>query len=383
MKRLLKRFVGCLLILVLLLPNTGCILEPNYIEVSAETSVFEGKFYYQRYDESEQLVYREIYQGLMDFEEKFLVHGTDSEETNAILFDVLNDFPEICWIDEEVTSTAYGLFSCVEVTPTYICTEEEKNQREKEIREEAETILANVPEEYSDYEKIKFVFEYVVNSVDYVEDAPDNQNLYSALINKKTVCAGYAKETQYLLELLGIPCIYVIGDATNEEGTDLHAWNIVSCDGIYYCVDTTWADPSKDEEKEDADGDIGNIDIFYDYLCCSDADLKDTHKPDPTYGYPECIAGNLNYYRLNNMYYENVDSNALLNAMKQTINVKGEKTMFKFANQEVYAEAKDLIINKLLDSAMDHLLRRYRLRETQCFYTEYEDELIFLVDWEY
>ena len=379
MKRLLKRAIVGILILAFLIPNTGCVLQPKYIEVLAEESVFEGKYYYQRYDESQQEVYREIYQGLMDQQEMFFVHGTDSDETNEILFTVLYDFPEICWTEGEVISTGYELFSCVTVRPTYICSKEEKEKREKEIREEAEEIIATIPEGYSDYQKVKYIYEYVINSVEYVDEAPDNQNIYSALINKKTVCAGYAKETQYLLELAGIPCIYVLGDATNDDGTDAHAWNIVYCEGAYYHVDTTWGDPLYDEDEESA----GQFEIVYDYLCCSDAEIKDTHEPEAKYEYPECISETLNYYRVNNMYYENAERNALLNAMKQTINVKGERTTFKFANQEVYTQAKDLIINQLLDTALGYLGRKYYLRETQCFYTEYDEDNVFVIDWEY
>ena len=38
--------------------------------------------------------------------------------------------------------------------------------------------------------KIRYVYEYLVNTVDYDENAPDNQNIYSALVGKSSVCAG-------------------------------------------------------------------------------------------------------------------------------------------------------------------------------------------------
>ena len=64
-----------------------------------------------------------------------------------------------------------------------------------------------------------------------------NQSAYSALVNGKTVCAGYARAFQYLLGQLGIPCYYCTGFAGEN-----HAWNIVALEDGYYNVDTTWDD---------------------------------------------------------------------------------------------------------------------------------------------
>ncbi len=351
----------------------------DYDDSQIDKSLFENKYYYQRYNEEQQLTYREIYQGIMDQKEKFNVHGTDGDQTNEIFFTVLFDFPEIFWTDGEVTSMAYPTLSYVTVQPAYVCSKEKRAQRETEMEAATSQILASVPSGYSDYEKIKFVYEYVVNSVEYVTGAPDNQNIYSALIHKKSVCAGYAKETQYLLEQLGIPCIYVIGNATNDRGTDAHAWNIVLCDGKYYVVDTTWADPV----FAGGEAQTSNVAILYDYLCCSDAELERTHVAESKYQYPACDSEDLNYHRLNHMYYETADRGTLLNAMKQTINAKGESTTFKFANTTLYSQAKDLIVKELLDEATQYLGQKYRLRYVECHYREFSQLNKFVIYWEY
>ena len=84
-----------------------------------------------------------------------------------------------------------------------------------------------------------------------------NQSVYSALVNGKTVCAGYARAFQYLLQQLGIPCYYCTGYAG-----EAHAWNIVALDDGYYNVDVTW---------DDSDG--GR----YDYFNKTDTDYADSH----------------------------------------------------------------------------------------------------------
>lgn len=53
-----------------------------------------------------------------------------------------------------------------------------------------------------------------------------------------TVCEGYAKAFQLLLNAIGIECNYVVGNGANVG----HAWNQVKLDGDWYNVDLTWND---------------------------------------------------------------------------------------------------------------------------------------------
>ena len=76
---------------------------------------------------------------------------------------------------------------------------------------------------------------------------------------RQSVCAGYSKATQYLLEQLGVFCTYVTGKTT--EGGN-HAWNLVKCNGDYYYVDTTWGDPVfQQEEGEEISRDADKIQV--------------------------------------------------------------------------------------------------------------------------
>lgn len=96
------------------------------------------------------------------------------------------------------------------------------------------------------YENIKIAHDYLVESIEYDQtiSLPNIYNLYGALINKKSVCEGYAKAFKYLMDSMNIPCIIVSGVATNSEGnTESHAWNYVQLNGIWYAVDCTWDDP--------------------------------------------------------------------------------------------------------------------------------------------
>ncbi len=96
------------------------------------------------------------------------------------------------------------------------------------------------------YEDIKMVHDYLVDNISYDSSLSKQNiyNIYGALVNRECVCEGYARVFKYLLDELNIPCVMVIGTATNSQGeTENHAWNYVQLNGNWYAVDTTWDDP--------------------------------------------------------------------------------------------------------------------------------------------
>lgn len=335
--------------------------EAEYIEVNVGDSIFNDKFYYEQLSEEEKVVYQEIYQGVQNGESTICIHDILPEKANQILQNVMYDFPEIFWLDGGSSSTQYGEtlweqgYTIVE--PVYVYIQEERAEKNAEIERKAEEILASVPAEAGEYEKIKYIYEYLIRHIDYMEDAEDNQNIYSALVNGKSVCAGYAKANQYLLNRLGIYCMYVTGTSQNEDGREAHAWNIVRLDGKFYYVDVTWADPIKTE------GQMDDSVIIYDYLCCSEAELLKTHTLDEGYRYPVCDSEDLNYYQKNQMYYESADEETILQAMYESIDRGDDATIFKFANDILYEEGRGRIVSGLAEAGALYLGEQYGLRE--------------------
>ena len=233
--------------------------EPvTYQHVSEEIGGMDGKFYYQQLSEEEQTVYQELLQGLLDHVEQIYVHSQKPERVNELLVYVLNDYPEIFWSDGTASSTAYsGFQNYTSVMPGYLYTKEECEKKKTQIDMEVSECLSGISENASDYEKILYDYEYIVNQVDYDDAAEDNQNICSVFIGKKSVCAGYSKAMQYLMEKQGLFCTYVTGEVTESfsdgDGHKIpHAWNLVKCDGDYYYVDVTWGDPIFQESEEEA-----------------------------------------------------------------------------------------------------------------------------------
>lgn len=83
------------------------------------------------------------------------------------------------------------------------------------------------------------IHDYLAVSIAY-DETLEKKTSYDGLINGTTVCAGYAKLYQDLLQRAGIDCKYVVSEKMN------HGWNIVNIDGQWYHVDLTWDDPTPD-----------------------------------------------------------------------------------------------------------------------------------------
>ena len=114
----------------------------------------------------------------------------------------------------------------------------------QEIEKKKNEILSKRSKDTLD--NIKMVHDYLVDNISYDESIsrPHIYNIYGALVNNVAVCEGYARSFKYLMDALEIPCVVVIGEATNSNGeTENHAWNYVQLDSRWYAIDATWDDP--------------------------------------------------------------------------------------------------------------------------------------------
>lgn len=338
----------------------------------------DSRFYYGSVDESEQEAYQTILDGVRQHKDKITVELSDAEQVNEIYQCVLMDFPEYFWCSGNAKTTSFtGAAEYAEIEPEYSYSEEESKTREKKIQNAASKIIQKMDDNDSDYEKVKFIYEYIIDSTDYDINAEDNQNIYSVLVGRSSVCAGYAKTMQYLLNRIGIFCTYVVGTV---DGGEAHAWNIVKCDGEYYNVDATWGDPVFAHQADK----IKDNNIVYDYLCCSDDELYTTHHADNRFQYPECVSEDLNYYRQNGMFYKEYDKNEAYDAMKASIDQKAEETIFKYADESVYKKAcESLIDHELVAEGAQYLCRKYSLRQVNYYYQKDDKMNKITVFWKY
>ncbi len=327
--------------------------------------------------DEEKVAYEEILAGIENEEEKITVHLNDPERVNRIYQMVLMDYPKYFWCTGNSETAGYESEDSSSIlTPEYSCYGEERAKKKEELKKAAAELKSRITILGDSYETIKSVFEEIIRWTEYELDSPDNQNIYSVLVNRKSVCAGYAKTTKYLLDMFGIPCIYVVGSVS---GQGAHAWNIVECQGQYYHVDTTWGEPVF--LREEGAETYGSI--VYDYLCCSDEELFKTHTESEEYDYPACVSEENNYYRLNGMYYETADAEDMRKAMRASIQQKKESVSFKFHDRTQYENAHELLFDSLLEESVQYLGKLYGLDVVTYSYEEAEESNRLTVYWKY
>lgn len=99
-----------------------------------------------------------------------------------------------------------------------------------------------IPENYSDYQKILFVNDYLCTNYRYdirYYSNPDSAiyNVYDFFKEDKGVCQAYALAFMAIMDELGIRCDSVVSEAIN------HIWNLVELNEKWYHIDVTWNDP--------------------------------------------------------------------------------------------------------------------------------------------
>lgn len=132
-----------------------------------------------------------------------------------------------------------------------------------EFENRAETVLEEARALESDYEKLKYVHDWIVDNTEYTKTG----SLYESeadgpVVYGKALCEGYSKAFMYFAQSLGFPCICSVGTANLEE----HMWNMVKIGGRWYNVDVTWDDP------KGADG------ARHDYFLINDAQIRLDHR---------------------------------------------------------------------------------------------------------
>jgi len=99
-----------------------------------------------------------------------------------------------------------------------------------------DSIIAGLEEDMTDLDKLIYLHDELVEMVTYTGTTDAMYIASGAFVDKKAVCAGYAKALNVLLHRVGIDTTYVKGTSLN------HGWSYVKLDGAWYHVDPTWDD---------------------------------------------------------------------------------------------------------------------------------------------
>lgn len=308
-----------------------------------------SRFAYESLDAQEQIWYEEIEQALGEMTDTVKLstepigQGLDEQDIDRIFQCVLIDHPEIFY----TTGYTYTKYSRgdrtvgIDFAGTYSLPVEEAVNKAEEIRGRASEWLSDIPSDASEYDKVKAVYEKIIFSTDYDLNASDNQNIASVFLGNSSVCQGYAKATQYLLNHLGVMCTLVQGTVDTGEA---HAWNLVRVDGDYYYVDTTWGDASY--RMEDGSGQEELPEINYDYLCVTTQELLRTHRIESVVAMPECTATQANYYVREGVYFTSYDAEQMQSIFDRAWESGRTEITLKCADEECYREICRVLIDE-------------------------------------
>ena len=214
--------------------------------------------YYAIINETQRAVYRQIYANANAQNKHFApVEDITANDLKNAFTSVVNDHPELFWVDTAFRYQYTPKGSVADITLVFNVTANNLESSKAEFEAGAKRIIDETYGSYTDYDKERIAHDALISKVKYDANAPMNQSAYSALVYGRTVCAGYARGLQYVLQQLDIPCYYVTGYAGEN-----HAWNIVKLSDGYYNVDSTWDDTDPNT---------------YDYFNCSDEDYASHH----------------------------------------------------------------------------------------------------------
>ena len=272
-----------------------------------------------------------------ELSEKAIAKGLGKDDVDHIFQCVMVDHPEFFYV-EGYSFKTYEMASkleSLEFSGIYNVDREKAVGKKKRIEDAADQIQSEMMRGLDDYGKIKYVYETLIKNTEYREESEDSHNIYSVFVEKESVCQGYAKATQYLLNRMGVECTLAIGTV---RGGGKHGWNLVKADGEYYYVDTTWGDASYRSQDSDHHDSGAVPEINYDYLCVTTAELEKTHSCDHEIEMPVCTATKDNYYIRENAFFTELDTEKLRRLFAFPDFMHADQVSLKCADQRCYEE---------------------------------------------
>lgn len=346
--------------------------EPKEVEELRQMEVAQSEeghqeYYFKQLTEEEQRVYRELLKGIRAREKEFYLTISDDDSIDRSYHAVLKDHPEIFWAHnrEKIYKTTYSDSDYCVFTPGYTYTDGEIDEIQAAMEQSFQEVRALIPEDAGDYEKVRIVYTYVIDHTQY-QTGEDDQSIAGVFWKKSAVCAGYAGAVQYLLERLDIPCIYV--DGSTKGSTEGHAWDIVKIGQEYYYVDATNGD-----QPDFLNGDAAQLEehktILYDYLCPFPEEYEKTYSPSEELTVPACTAKDLDFYVLNQGYFEDYSWQDIYDYCKMRLDNGVAVVRFKFGSQEAFSEAcQELLDDGVVQNVAQYYMKLHGLGQVEYHY---------------
>lgn len=145
----------------------------------------------------------------------------------------------------------YTIFDEEEISNRVIDTEKVKSHF-VEILNKRDQIYTYISTLSNDYEKIKYIHDYLILNNEYHKTNSISHTPAGALVDTETpVCEAYSEAFQMLAHHNNLIVAYATGSADNGDKIELHAWNHVKLGTYWYLIDVTWDEGLLEHEVRD------------------------------------------------------------------------------------------------------------------------------------
>ena len=300
-------------------------------------TVSEEYYAYSTLSADEKAIYDRICSAFLNFDKEVAIDRCDRETLSRIFYSVISDHADIFWVDGYSYSvSAAALGQKLIFYPTYTMTAEQKQDYEAQVETAVSGWLSGMPAGADDYAKSRYIYETLINRVEYTEGAPENQNILSVFLNGKSVCQGIANAAAVMLQREGIQAAVVRGTANGNA----HAWDLVRLDGEYYYFDATWGN------SRFLGGSSQSKTVSYAYLNVTSEELSTTHTVTADFAVPDCTATADSYYRREGHYFDSVNHTGLGGLLRRAYSSGEGQCSVKFSSAELFDEAKQYFITE-------------------------------------
>ena len=337
-------------------------------EIVVVDSVSYDRYAYQQLNAEEQSTYDQIYDCINNHTYKISLSTKDKDVLAKAYEAVMADYGGLFWINgyQYNTYTNKNNIVGLEFEPKYTMSKDQRDIYQAKIDDVADEWLSGISMSDSDFDKAVYVFETLIEKVDYDTNSEENQNILSVFIHQKTVCQGYADAAWYLLDRLGISSTIVTGTANNES----HAWNLVHLDGAYYFMDVTWGNSRYLNTNNDTTKRVN-----YAYLAMTTEEISQNHIITTSFEVPECLSNADNYFVHNGLFYESYAVDAIGAKLRESYESNETEISLKFSNSDLYGR----VVNYFLE---EKHISDYCRGLSEVYYLLDENVNVITVRWE-
>lgn len=317
--------------------SEASVLEPAPSYEAEALSDGSSTYGYHLLTAEGQKIYDEVLSAVRE-RRTVTVSTLDKDKLNQVYDCVTADHPELFYISG-YTYTKHSVMDkllSISFEGNYEMTAQQQEDAQKIVDDYTARCFDDLPADADQYETAKYLFDYIVTHTDYDTAAEDNQTILSAMQNGRSVCSGYAKSFQFLLNKAGIPCTLVTGTACGSP----HAWNLVLLDGDYYFFDVTFGDASY------LGSDVNRAVTGYEYFGVTSEETGRTHTADGRIPLPVCRAEADNYYVHENARLQACDTQRIAELARKAAAEGAGILRLQAATAPLYDELLDQLIGQ-------------------------------------